>query len=245
MSIKGQVLETLFKLDPKVVGFETIEEAKSFFQYELPESKNYFFNTNTISKLESDDTIYFALTGQIIAKAIFNGDIIEVDDRGKYKVGHKLKNVEIINSNRKLNSEIIKGRAINYLDTPEKIYEIKRILQENLDIFPDEVDNKFSEGAKTKVFVNKYERNPQARRACLEHYGYNCQICNFNFEYVYGSIGKDCIHVHHIVPLSEINEKSYEVDPIKDLIPVCPNCHLILHKFNAPSIDELKKKFIK
>ncbi|MCJ7766342.1 MAG: HNH endonuclease, partial [Thiovulaceae bacterium] len=75
-------------------------------------------------------------------------------------------------------------------------------------------------------------------------FGYNCQVCDFDFELIYGNFGKDSIHVHHVIPLSEIGA-SYEVDPIKDLIPVCPNCHLILHRYNAPTINELKAILLK
>ena len=85
------------------------------------------------------------------------------------------------------------------------------------------------EGAKKTFTVNAYERDPQARKDCLDKFGYLCKICEFDFEKTYGERGKEFIHVHHIVPLSEI-KKEYEVDPIKDLIPVCPNCHAMLHR---------------
>lgn len=105
--------------------------------------------------------------------------------------------------------------------------------------YPDEsdVDKKlFPEGGKQTVQVNRYERNPEARAACIKHYrdasGQNeirCQICEMNFEKTYGSFARDFIHVHHIKPVSEISE-SYEVNPITDLLPVCPNCHAMLHR---------------
>ena len=46
---------------------------------------------------------------------------------------------------------------------------------------------------------------------------------------MYGEIGKDFIHVHHLIPLNEIG-KEYIVDYKNDLIPVCPNCHAMLHR---------------
>jgi len=113
-------------------------------------------------------------------------------------------------------------------------------------IQPDEIDKSesYEEGSVKKVFVNSYERNTQARKACLEHYGYNCQVCDLNFFDRYGEIGEGFIHVHHKVEISTIGIK-YSVDPIKDLIPVCPNCHAMLHKEKpALSINELKKKLI-
>lgn len=63
-----------------------------------------------------------------------------------------------------------------------------------------------------------------------------------NFEKFYGKLGKHFIHVHHIIPLKDINEE-YIVNPIKDLIPVCPNCHAMLHTKNKGdyvSIFDLK-----
>jgi len=41
------------------------------------------------------------------------------------------------------------------------------------------------------------------------------------------------IHVHHIVPVSQM-QSSYQLNPIKDLVPLCPNCHNIVHRINPP-----------
>lgn len=98
--------------------------------------------------------------------------------------------------------------------------------------YPDEanLENKsFPEGAKQTVQVNRYERNPEARAKCIEFHKARCKVCEMSFAETYGLFAKDFIHVHHIKPLSEINEE-YEVDPINDLIPVCPNCHAMLHR---------------
>jgi 5-methylcytosine-specific restriction protein A len=96
---------------------------------------------------------------------------------------------------------------------------------------PDEVppSQGFPEGATTKVLVNRYERSPRARQACIGHHGTACAVCGFDFGEVYGDLGGGCIHVHHIRPLSELPD-GYEVDPKKDLVPVCPNCHAMIHK---------------
>ncbi|HMN27668.1 MAG TPA: HNH endonuclease [Caldilineaceae bacterium] len=107
---------------------------------------------------------------------------------------------------------------------------------------PDELQypTKLIEGAKKQVTVNAYERNPQAREECIKHYGYNCSVCGFNFEMVYGNLGKIYTHVHHLVALASIGD-SYVIDPINDLRPVCANCHAMLHQRDpAFSTDELK-----
>lgn len=107
-------------------------------------------------------------------------------------------------------------------------------------IYPDDIDEKTFEGAKKNITVNFYERSKSGRDKCIDHYGCQCSICSFDFEKTYGIVGKDFIHVHHIIPISQIG-KIYELNPIKDLRPVCPNCHAMLHKRNPPfSIEEVK-----
>ncbi|WP_288382077.1 HNH endonuclease [uncultured Acinetobacter sp.] len=98
--------------------------------------------------------------------------------------------------------------------------------------YPDEANTQsktFPEGAKQTVLVNKYERNTEARAKCLEIHGTRCKVCDMSFAETYGFFANDFIHVHHITPLHQILE-SYEVNPETDLIPVCPNCHAMLHK---------------
>ena len=84
------------------------------------------------------------------------------------------------------------------------------------------------EGEMQAVLTTKYERNHQDRAACLAYHGYTCKVCGMSFEKTYGADFKDIIEVHHIVPLNQICEE-YIVDPINDLIPVCPNCHTVIH----------------
>lgn len=109
--------------------------------------------------------------------------------------------------------------------------------------YPDELpaDTTYFEGASKRVTVNAYERNAEARQKCIEHHGATCKVCDFNFEYVYGPVGKGYIHVHHVVPLSQIGEQ-YKVDPINDLVPVCPNCHAMLHRQSPPLDPEVLRK---
>lgn len=107
---------------------------------------------------------------------------------------------------------------------------------------PDEVteDEVHVEGALRRVTVNAYQRNPDARRRCIDHHKPICQACTFDFEVTYGDIGRGFIHVHHEVELSSIGGE-YVVDPIEDLVPVCPNCHAMLHTHKpALTIDELR-----
>jgi len=105
-----------------------------------------------------------------------------------------------------------------------------------------EKQKSYSEGTPNQVVVTKYERNPYARKTCIEYYGFTCVVCNFNFEKYYGNLGKDFIHVHHLKQIADIG-KEYTINPIKDLRPVCPNCHAMIHKRKEPySIEEIKKQ---
>lgn len=86
------------------------------------------------------------------------------------------------------------------------------------------------EGAVRTIWVNRYERDPVARAQALEHHGRRCAVCALDPVDVYGpEIGERLLHVHHIVPLSTIG-KEYQVDPVTDLVPLCPNCHNAVHK---------------
>ncbi len=98
----------------------------------------------------------------------------------------------------------------------------------------------YDDGKKISVLQNRYERNPLNRELCLQANGYVCKICGFDFERKYGAIGRHFIHVHHISQLS-LQDGAVTIDPVSDLIPVCPNCHAMLHRKTPPyTPDELK-----
>lgn len=119
-------------------------------------------------------------------------------------------------------------------------------------LYPDEEDldesnikdqgsqDQYAEGAKIQVTVNAYERSEKARKKCIEYHGCVCAVCGLNFAHLYGKLGEGFIHVHHIKPLSEVNSE-YSLDPVNDLIPVCPNCHAMIHQTKpVKGIEEMK-----
>lgn len=127
---------------------------------------------------------------------------------------------------------------------PELVNALKQTELTGEEKLPEEIlsDNSeiFQEGLKKTIFVNSYERNSKARSSCINYWKPICSVCEFDFEKTYGKLGEGFIHVHHLKPVSEIGEL-YQIDPIEDLRPVCPNCHSMLHRKNPPlSIDELK-----
>lgn len=104
---------------------------------------------------------------------------------------------------------------------------------------PEEI---YMEGAQKVILSNRYERNPKARARCIAVHGSACKVCGFDFGIAFGEEFSGKIEVHHIKPISEIG-KEYVVDPVRDLVPVCPNCHMMLHSKaeGVYSVEELKQ----
>ena len=131
--------------------------------------------------------------------------------------------------------EIKENELLDFLLHPHQIVD-----DEVYDVDYPESDEKLYEGALVTVKANKYERNQKARKECVAKKGYQCMVCGRDFEATYGEIGKNFIHVHHLTPISTIG-KEYELNVDTDLVPVCPNCHYMLHRKNPPyTIEELK-----
>ncbi|XXD11452.1 HNH endonuclease [Klebsiella sp. R445] len=112
-------------------------------------------------------------------------------------------------------------------------------------VFPDEwlSTADFVEGAAIQVLVNRYERDRRAREAAIRYHGCACKVCGLDMEKQYGNIGKGFIHVHHLVPLSAIKQ-DYQLNPNTDLIPVCPNCHAMLHRTHPPLTPQALQRLL-
>ncbi len=231
--------------------FEKLSNINSSFTLAKPSTKNYIdlkygssehhivirrsLSKNTISSelyIRFDNALFSYLKTKLLHNPIFS-----FDDKPSSK---SMRIIIAVPFNSALNDDSWFEWIINQSTL------LHSILIESQDDIYDTIAisklDKYYEGAVTTITVNKYERNADARNKCLEHYGCTCQVCNLNFLDKYGKVGKGFIHVHHIVALHEISEE-YQVDPINDLIPICPNCHSMLHrKIDGQylSIDELK-----
>jgi 5-methylcytosine-specific restriction protein A len=96
------------------------------------------------------------------------------------------------------------------------------------------------EGGGRPVMLTRPERSRKNRAACIEHYKCKCNICGFDFKKIYGDLGADFIQVHHKKGLS----RKRMVNPRKDMIPVCPNCHAVIHRRKpAFTVDEVKAAY--
>lgn len=132
------------------------------------------------------------------------------------------------------------------------VWGLRTTRENHLALDEDNIENieKYAEGSVKAILINSYERNQSARNACLEHFKrknggtVKCEICDFSFKKIYGKQFEDKIHIHHVVEISTI-KKEYKIDPISDLIPVCPNCHYIIHSRKpAYTPCEVKKMIV-
>ena len=201
--------------DFKKIFGKICNEIFSFFQKGLKTKRGYIIKS----------------TVPINIYAIYNNDLI-IDTRNKqfdpFRANFK------IGKTSKSKSEFAKNLFYAFSLVTEK--------DESIDIELNITPKHFREGKKFLVTFANYERNPKARKLCLNYHGYKCRICGFDFFEKYGEIGLNYIQVHHLIPVSSIG-KEYKIDPIRDLIPVCANCHVMLHRKKEPiSINELKEK---
>lgn len=191
-------------------------------------------------------------------------DIIAVTQKRSFKNFNRMYLVERIAEKYPINLTVRSHQEFKYWDVlfdgeklkdrfdwilkPELVQAMEELgLCGEIRYFPEEIsledtEQKYTEGLLKTIVVNVFERSPQARAVCVEKWGTICSVCGFDFEKNYGAeLGKGYIHVHHLKPLASIGE-AYEIDPINDLRPVCPNCHAMLHRKNSVlSIEELKK----
>ncbi len=109
-----------------------------------------------------------------------------------------------------------------------------------------------SEGLEHQFNLTKKERNPELRRKCIEYYKHlwgghiHCICCGFDFSKAYGDLGEGFIEVHHVNPHHAF-EGAHMVDPANDLIPLCSNCHSMIHRVpgqgECMSLKELKDHY--
>ncbi len=77
--------------------------------------------------------------------------------------------------------------------------------------------------------VNAYEQDPLARLLCIHAHGSTCKVCSVDLERIYGKMGTAAIHVHFLRALDDLSD-DHVLDPVRDLIPVCPTCHTMMHR---------------
>jgi putative restriction endonuclease len=95
------------------------------------------------------------------------------------------------------------------------------------------------EGDTKLVFGTRYEREPKLRSEAINIHGVTCLACETNFGLVYGDFANGYIHIHNKKPLSLTGPTA--VNPATDLVPLCANCHAMVHHGRKlRSVNELR-----
>ncbi|MCI5873549.1 MAG: HNH endonuclease [Clostridiales bacterium] len=255
----GVIINEIRFLPMSTNVFPTYDEARDFLLYDMLERGNTYYYMKSKMDCINNSFVLFQYEARLIGYAIFEEaftlDEPLYENGSEYHGYYKFRK----NSTKVLTTPItaemfkmidveFKGFNQSHQRKPvgmlPAIFELintgKGIVQEikatiNL---PEEIDEaeleNLKEGQKKQIVVNAYERNQQARRRCLEYYSklnngkIKCEICGFDFGEVYGKEFEGKIHIHHIKEISMISEE-YVIDATKDLIPICPNCHMVAH----------------
>ena len=96
-------------------------------------------------------------------------------------------------------------------------------------------------------------RNMELRKACIEYFkqlhdGHIiCECCGFDYTKAY-KIDDEYIEIHHRFPFAH-TEGEHLVNAATDLVPLCANCHRMIHhgqggKGKCMSVEELKQIYI-
>ncbi len=99
------------------------------------------------------------------------------------------------------------------------------------------------EGRAYRIEATKYERSRFNRSLAIKIHGTKCFGCEFNFEAFYGPIGAGIIEIHHLLPVHLMTERRV-VDPRSELIPLCSNCHTLVHSEDPPFDLEHLRSFV-
>ena len=112
-------------------------------------------------------------------------------------------------------------------------------LEEEAESSDEEMEG-YPEGAIITLQANRFERDRRNRAAAIAIHGTSCLACGVEMGSVYGNVAEGFVEVHHVTPVSQLGE-GYVIDPAKDLVPLCPNCHAVAHRRSPPfSVDEIR-----
>jgi 5-methylcytosine-specific restriction enzyme A len=146
--------------------------------------------------------------------------------------------------------ESLLSNNLGYIQTLDGIAKINTSHAERKKITVFDENIFISEGRKKAVSTQVYERSRVLRDRAIEVNTRNdhitCAGCGFDFQLKYGEHGQGYIEIHHQKPIFQYEESDFSklvTEALDDLIPLCSNCHRMVHrKRDKPlSLDELKQ----
>lgn len=226
----------------KVIYYKGSLKKKSFSKDRLSDAPHYFaigrigktYPDKESSKKDFFATItdFRAFENAVLAK--FDSKYLEVIPESR-KSNYWRDGVRVIDE--KTYNLITSKISPNIVSEQKVVYSTNNIIQDHQDSLESS-----SEGKQSRRYVTTYERNPKYRKQAIAIHGDTCFACGFNFGKFYGEYAKGYIHVHHLIPVSD-SESPQSIDPETDLIPLCANCHSVVHrkKDSTLSVAELRR----
>jgi predicted HNH restriction endonuclease len=246
ISERDLILPALYVIQnqPGITTAELINELRNIFNpvgedAEILHGRNDDKFSQIVRNLVSHHTLDQRLGYTILGESEATNSTHRLSKKGEKSLRDNLSSLESLLSNNLGYTESISGVAEinNSRIAGKKI----TVFDENIFIF---------EGRRKTVTAKVYERSNLLRDKVIEYHTNDgkivCEACGFDFNKVYGEIGHGYIEIHHQKPIFQYEDTDFAKlvnDALKDLIPLCSNCHRMVHrKKDSPlSIQELRK----
>lgn len=240
--------DTSWRKIADILLFKTIDKSVLLNNnIQVPEPYHNFFMNRSVEKKDIK---------LIYHNVVFKGTIVKIDIDNSYSQYYIQWSNEFVDFIKKsigsLKDDILNNQNIDNLPEirfeklSDKNFGIEivnyYIIEEGIKESDLQSEISQKEGKQKAYYTTKYERNTILRKQAIEFHGTRCVVCGFDFYKKYGERGKGFIEIHHKKPLYQIDGEIY-VDPKHDLVPVCSNCHRMIHRFKDDylSIEDLDR----
>lgn len=184
-------------------------------------------------------SIRSAMSGNCPYNDLFKGG----SGDGMYSIDNLTLGIRLMDEIEKRNKELIQNFRDDLKITPDEIKRLKLLPETQRAewvsasaLHTEEVTHGiipasfagYEEGTKKLRLHAEYERDPRNRAEAIRIHGTKCKCCGFDFNKFYSEEHADFyIEVHHI---KSITQTSGVVNPATDLVPLCSNCHSMVHR---------------
>jgi Predicted restriction endonuclease len=241
-------LLTFLEKDVRIKDAVQREQLVNFAETKLPEFIRQYFDINYTGLYENTDRTYYErlrsnVYSSAVAKAANSAESEMYTTTLKHVAGF-------------YNSKTFKGKEKVQLSQAEKAKPNKQYgdaptsttttcSEPKTDYLQPSENEPLTEGKIRQVSLTIHERNRKFRQICLSEHGYVCAVCGMDFEKAYGEIGREFIEVHHLERIAD-TDGEHEINPMTDLVPLCSNCHSMIHRKEGGkpfTLDELKQRY--